>query len=253
VRIHGKVAIVTGAGSGFGEGIAQRFAAEGARVIVNDIHGERAERVTAAIRKAGGAAEAVPADVSADSGWAALVNSTLERYGRLDVIVNNAGWTHRLKPLLEITEDEFNRVLAVNVGSIFLSAKHAIPVLRRQGRGGCFIQIASTLAVRPRPGLAAYNCSKAAVINLSHSLAAEFGPEKVRFNVINPGFGLTGLAADFMGGTDTPEMRQKFLSLMPLGRFIAPADVANAALFLASDEAEIITGACLQVDAGRSI
>jgi 3-oxoacyl-[acyl-carrier protein] reductase len=253
VRIDGKVAIVTGAGSGFGEGIACRYAKEGAKVIVNDINADSAGRVTAAIRKAGGAAELVQADVSADSGWAALMRATLGFYGRLDVIVNNAGWTHRLKPLLEITEEEFNRVFAVNVRGLFHSAKHSIPVFRKQGGGGCFIQIASTLAVRPRPGLAPYNSSKAAVINLSHSLAAEFGPEKIRFNVINPAFGLTGLAADFMGGADTPEMRQKYLALMPLGRFITPDDIANAALFLASDEAEIITGACLQVDAGRSI
>jgi 3-oxoacyl-[acyl-carrier protein] reductase len=253
VRLSGKVAIVTGAGSGFGEGIACRYAGEGAKVIVNDINADSAERVTAAIQEAGGTAELAQADVSAGSGWAALMRSTLDAYGRLDVVVNNAGWTHRLKSLLEISEEEFDRVFAINVRSLFLSAKHAIPVFRRQGGGGCFVQIASTLAVRPRPGLAPYSSSKAAVINLSHSLAAEFGPEKIRFNVINPAFGLTGLAADFMGGTDTPEMRQKFLSLMPLGRFITPVDIANAALFLASDEAEIITGACLQVDAGRSI
>jgi 3-oxoacyl-[acyl-carrier protein] reductase len=247
VRLAGKVAIVTGAGSGFGEGIARRYAEEGARVLVNDLEGARAERVATAM---GG--RAVPADVSVDRDWARLVQAALDAFGRLDVVVNNAGWSHRLKPLLEITDAEYERVFATNVRSVFLSARHAVPVFRKQG-GGCFIQIASTLAVRPRPGLAAYNSSKAAVINLSHSLAAELGPEKIRSNVINPGFGLTGLAADFMGGVDSPEVREKYRSLIPLGRFSTPADVAAAAVFLASDEAALITGACLQVDGGRSI
>lgn len=252
MRLKGKVAIVTGSGSGFGEGIATRYAAEGAKVIVNDLNGSSAARVAASIRDTGGSAEAVQGDVSKSADWPALIEAATGSFGGLDIVVNNAGWTHRLKPFIDTTEEEFERVFSTNVKSVFLSAKHVVPVFREKGRG-CFIQIASTLTLRPRPGIAPYGSSKAAVLYLSHNLASEFGPENIRFNVINPGFGLTGLAADFMGGTDTPEMRNKFLAAHPMGRFTTPRDIASAALFLASDEAEYITGACLQVDGGRSV
>jgi 3-oxoacyl-[acyl-carrier protein] reductase len=253
MRLKNKVAIVTGAGSGFGEGIARRFAEEGAKVMVNDIHVTGAERVGAAIRKSGGTAEFVQADVAVSGDWAAMVRATLGAYGRIDVVVNNAGWTHRMKPLLEVTDEEFEKVYAINVRSIYLSAKHVVPVFRKQG-GGCFVNIASTAGVRPRPGLTVYNSSKGAVITMSRSLAAELGPDKIRVNVVNPVFSpLTGLSAEFAGGKLTPETEAKFVATIPLGRPSTPLDVANAALYLASDEAEFISGVCLEVDGARCV
>lgn len=253
MRLQNKVAVVTGAGSGFGEGIAQRLAEEGAKVMVNDINAAGAERVTAAIRTSGGAAESVQADVSGPSGWAAIVQATLGAFGRLDVVVNNAGWTHRRKPLLEVTEEEFEKAYAINVRSIFLSATHVVPVFRKQG-GGCFVNIASTAGVRPRPGLTVYNSSKGAVITMSRSMAAELGPDRIRVNVVNPVFSpSTGLSAEFAGGKLTPEAEASFVATIPLGRPSTPRDVANAVLYLASDEAEFITGACLEVDGGRCV
>ena len=250
-RLPDKVAIVTGAGSGFGAGIARRFAAEGATVLVNDINLREGERVAREIRAAGGAAIFCAGDVSLDADVAALVHSALAGYGRVDVIVNNAGTTHRNQPLLDVAEAEFDRIYAVNVKSLYLTARHAVPAMRRQG-GGAFITIASTAGVRPRPGLTWYNGSKGAAIVTSRSMAAELAPDRIRVNVINPVAGETAMLPDFMGG-DTPELRAKFIATIPLGRLSLPSDVATAAVFFASDEAGFITGACLEVDGGRCI
>ena len=251
MRLAGKVALVTGAGSGFGEGIALRFAREGSTVVVNDINVAAGERVATAIAAEGGKAIFCAGDVSADADVALLVRRVTETFTRIDVVVNNAGTTHRNRPMLEVSEAEFDRIYAVNVKSLFLTARHIVPVMRRQ-RGGAFITIASTAGVRPRPGLTWYNGSKGAAIVTSRSMAAELAPDGIRVNVINPVAGETGLLAEFMGG-DTPELRAKFIASIPLGRLSRPADVANAAVFLASDEAEFITGTCLEVDGGRCV
>jgi 3-oxoacyl-[acyl-carrier protein] reductase len=253
MRLENKVAIVTGAGGGFGEGIAVRFAQEGAKVVVNDINPTAGERVADAIRKTGGQAEFVQADVTRAADWAQLVKSAESKFGRLDVVVNNAGWTHRKKPYLEVTEAEFDKVYAVNVKSVFLSAHHALPAFRRLG-GGCFVNVASTAGLRPRPGLVVYNSSKAAVILMSKAMAGEFGPDKVRVNCVNPVFSPeTGLSAEFAGGSITPEVRAAYLATIPLGRFSTPLDVANASLYLASDEASMISGVCIEVDGARCV
>ena len=248
MRLEGKVAIVTGAGSGFGEGIARRFSDEGAQVVIADVDVANGKRVANALKAA-----FVQADVAKSADWARLVSDTAARFGHLDVVVNNAGWTHRRKPYLEVSEAEFDKVYAINVKSIYLSAIHALPVFRRQG-GGCFVNIASTAGVRPRPGLTVYNSSKGAVILMSRSMAAEFGPDKVRVNCVNPVFSPdTALSAEFAGGAVTEEARKQFLATIPLGRFSTPLDVANACLYLASDEASMISGSCIEVDGARSV
>ena len=245
MRLKGKTAIVTGAGSGFGEGIAKRFAQEGAKVIVNDVNAQGGERVA---REVGG--QFVQGDVTRGADWAKLVQAAGPG---LDIVVNNAGWTHRNKPYLEVTEAEFDKVYAVNVKSIYLSAMHAVPVFRRKG-GGCFVNIASTAGLRPRPGLTVYNSSKGAVILMSKSMAGEFGPDKIRVNCVNPVFSPeTSLSADFAGGTLSEEAKKGFLATIPLGRFSTPLDVANACLYLASDEASLISGVCIEVDGARCV
>jgi len=253
VRLKDKVAIVTGAASGFGEAIARRFAQEGAKVVVNDINTQGGERVAGGISTAGGKALFVRGDVTRGHDWASLVGATQSAFGRLDVVVNNAGWTHRKKPYLEVTEAEFDKVYAVNVKSVYLSALHAVPVFRKQG-GGCLVNVASTAGIRPRPGLAVYNSSKAAVILLSKSLATELGPDKIRVNCVNPVFSPeTGLSAEFAGGSISPEVRAAYLATIPLGRFSTPLDVANACLFLASEEAAFVSGVCVEVDGARCV
>ena len=244
MRLKGKTAIVTGAASGFGAGIARRFAEEGAQVIVNDLS-PQGEKVA---KELGG--RFVPGDVTNGADWARLVR---EAGDKLDIVVNNAGWTHRNKPYLEVTEEEFDRVYAVNVKSIYLSARHVVPVFRKRG-GGAFVNIASTAGIRPRPGLTVYNSSKGAVIIMSKSMAAEFGPDKIRVNCVNPVFSPeTGLSADFAGGALSEEAKKKFMATIPLGRFSTPLDVANACLYLASEEAAMVSGVCIEVDGARCV
>jgi len=244
MRLKDKVALVTGAGSGFGAGIAKRFAEEGAKVMVNDVN-PQGEKIA---REIGG--RFLQGDVTKSADWARLVR---EAGPALEIVVNNAGWTHRNKPYLEVSEAEFDKVYAVNVKSIYLSALHAVPAFRKRG-GGCFVNIASTAGIRPRPGLTVYNSSKAAVILMSKSMAAEFGPDKIRVNCVNPVFSPdTALSAEFAGGAVTEEAKKRFLATIPLGRFSTPLDVANACLYLASDEAAMVSGVCIEVDGARCV
>ncbi|WP_299623234.1 glucose 1-dehydrogenase [Pelagibius sp.] len=252
MRLHGKVAVITGAGSGFGEGIAKLFASEGGRVVVVDINSEAAETVAAEIDGAGGAATALRADVSKAGDVDAMMHAAQETFGRLDLLVNNAGIAHRNKPMSEVSEEEFDRIFAVNVKAIYLAALAAIPLMRDQG-GGCIINTSSTAAIRPRPGLTVYNASKGAVNILTKSMAVELAPDKIRVNAVCPVIGETALMETFMGLPDTPENRKKFEATIPLGRFSRPHDIAEATLFLASDAAEFLTGVTLEVDGGRCI
>ena len=251
-RLDGKVAIVTGGGAGFGEGICRRFAAEGSRVIVNDVNEPDGRRVADAIGEAGGEARFVYADVSSDEDTRRLVSETLERHGRLDIMVNNAGVAQRNQPMENVTEDEFDRIFAVNVKALYWSAKHTVPVMRQAG-GGCIVHTASTAAISPRPGLVWYNGSKGAVTTITKSMAIELAPDRIRVNAVCPVAGETQMLGEFLGGEVTPEMHARFMSTVPLGRLSQPSDVANAVLFLASDDAEFLTGVCLPVDGGRTI
>ena len=249
MRLENKVALVTGAASGFGAEIARVFAREGAKVASLDLNGEGAAAVA---REIGPAAIPVTADVTRRADIENAVQKTLSAFERIDIVVNNAGWTHKNKPMLEVSEDEFDRVYAVNVKSIFHMAHAVIPVLAEQG-GGVIINIGSTAGIRPRPGLSWYNGSKGAVNILSRSMAVELAPQKIRVNCVAPVMGATGLLEQFMGLPDTPENRAKFIATIPLGRLSEPRDIANACLYLASDEAEFVTGAVLEVDGGRTI
>lgn len=252
LRLSGLVAIVTGGGSGFGEAIGQAFAAAGARLVVADINAAQAERVATALRATGHAAIACATDVSRAADMERLVATAVREFGRLDVMVNNAGISHPNQPMLEVTEAQFDRIFQVNVKSIYLAAVHCVPVFRAQGGGG-FINIGSTAAVRPRPGLTWYNGSKGAVQLLTKSMAVELAPDRIRVNAINPAIAETPLLTTFMGAPDTPEARAKFLASIPLGRLGRATDVAHAALFLADPASEFVTGVCLEVDGGRCI
>jgi len=248
MRLNNKIALVTGAGSGFGRGIAARFAEEGAKLVVADINKEAAKMVAAEI---GDSAIAVVTDVSKNSDVEAMIQQTVAQWGRLDILVNNAGTTHRNKPMTEVTEEEFDRIFAVNVKSVFLTARHGVPLMKEQGHGK-ILNVASTAGLRPRPGLAWYNTSKGAMITATKAMAIELASFKIRVNAINPVAGETGMLHLFMG-EDTPEKRAQFVSSIPWGRLSQPQDMANAALFLCSDEADMVTGTCMEVDGGRCI
>lgn len=253
MNINQKVVIVTGSGGGIGEGIAKHFAEHGAKVLVNDINTTAGQKVVQDIQAAGGTAAFFAADVTRSDDVKNMVHEAVKLWGRLDVMINNAGWTHRNRPALEVSEDEFDKCYAVNMKSIYLSTVHAVPEFRKTG-GGSFINIASTAGIRPRPGLTWYNGSKGAVITTSKSLAAELGPDNIRVNCINPVFNPdTGLSAEFAGGPVDEAKRAKFMATIPLGRFSTSLDVANAALYLASDEGAFISGVCIEVDGARCV
>jgi len=248
MRLQGKVALVTGGASGFGAETARRFVREGASVVILDLNGDGAMQVA----KEAGNAKGLKGDVTARTDIDEAVRLATKTFGRLDIVVNNAGWTHRNKPILEVSEDEFDRIYAINVKSIFHMAHAVVPLMSSQG-GGSIINIGSTAGIRPRPGLTWYNASKGAVNLVSKSLAVELAPLKIKVNCVAPVIGETGLLEAFMGAPDTPETRARFIGTIPLGRLSRPADVANACVFLASDDAEFLTGVILPVDGGRTV
>ena len=248
MRLEGKRAIVTGAASGFGEGIARKFVAEGAQVIVADRDEAAAVRVAAAL---GAAASALRTDVTVAADVRAMVEAAHARFGGLDILVNNAGMGHVPQPLESLDEDEFDRILAVNVKAIYLAAREVVPRMKAQKKG-VILNIASTAGVSPRPRLAWYNASKGWVITATRAMAVELAPFGIRVCALNPVAGETPMLKTFMG-EDTPEMRAKFQSTIPIGRFSTPEDLGNAACFLCSDEASMITGVAMEVDGGRCI
>jgi 3-oxoacyl-[acyl-carrier protein] reductase len=253
MRVKDKVIIVTGAGSGIGSVMAAKLASEGAIVIVNDINTENGNRIANDIINCGNRAEFVYANMTKTEEVKNLMQHTVQQYGRIDVVVNNVGWTHFYQPALDVPEEEFDKCYDTNIKSLYLSTMHAVPIFRKQGIGN-FINIGSTAGLRPPPGLTWYNGSKAALIITSKSLAAELGPENIRVNVINPGFNPnTNLSESFAGGPLTKERIAVRIAAIPMRRFVTSEDIANAALYLASDDSAFINGVCIEVDGGRSI
>ena len=251
-RLKDLVAIITGGGSGFGESMAHAFAREGARIVVADVNGEAGVRVATTLTGSGHTAISQRVDVSKSAEMRDLIQAAQKHFGRIDIMVNNAGISHPNGPMLNVTEEFFDRLFAVNVKSIYLSAMHCVPVFRRQ-KSGCFINIGSTAAVRPRPGLTWYNGSKGAVILITKSMAVELASDNIRVNAINPAIADTPLLTTFMGVEDTKENRARFLASIPLGRLCQSTDVANAALFLADPASNFVTGVCMEVDGGRCV
>ncbi len=247
IRLAGKVAVVTGGGSGFGAAICRRFVEEGARVVVVDC--QDAGAVVAG--ELGDAAVFWRADVARDADARAMIGTAVDRFGRLDILINNAGAPQAPQSFVETTEDDWDRLFAVNVKAIFLAARQAVPIMRRQG-GGVILNTVSVAAIRPRPNLLAYNSSKGAALIATKSMAIELAADRIRVNAVCPGPGDTPMLATFVGG-DSEAHRAGFLSTIPLGRLCAPADVANAMVYLASDEAAFVTGVVLEVDGGRCL
>jgi 3-oxoacyl-[acyl-carrier protein] reductase len=250
MRLENKRALITGAASGFGREMAKRFASEGAQVAVVDLNEPGAQAVANSI---GDAAIAVHCDVSSGSDVKRAVETAVDRFGGLDIVINNAGWSHPNQPLLDVDEATFRKVYDVNVLSIFHMTHAIVPQWRAAGNGGVMINVGSTAAIRPRPGLTWYNSSKGAVNLMTKSLALELAPGRVRVCGLAPVMGATALLETFMGMPDTPENREKFVATIPLGRLCETEDMASAALFLASDEAGFLTGVILEVDGGRTV
>ena len=248
MRLAGKVAVVTGGGSGFGAGIVRKFVAEGAKVVVADRNGEAAQAVAGAL---GDAALAVTADVTRADDVRAMLDAAERHFGDLDILVNNAGMGHLPQPMEEVEEDLFDRVVALNIKSIYLAAREVVPRFKTR-QSGVILNVASTAGVSPRPRLTWYNASKGWVITATRSMAVELAPFGIRVVALNPVAGETPMLATFMG-EDTPEVRAKFLSTIPIGRFSTPEDLGNAACFLCSAEASMITGVAMEVDGGRCI
>ncbi|MCV6823669.1 MULTISPECIES: SDR family oxidoreductase [Halocynthiibacter] len=248
MKLNGKTAIVTGGASGFGAGIARKFIAEGARVMIVDINGDAAKEMA---QELGDAAVSFEANMAKVTDVEALAKAAIAEFGALDILVNNAGITHLPMAMEEVSEEEFDRVLAVNAKSVFLTAKYIVPHMKERGQGA-ILNVASTAGVSPRPRLSWYNASKGWMITATKAMAVELAPLGVRVNAINPVAGETPLLKSFMG-EDTPEVRAKFLSTIPLGRFSTPEDMGAAAAFLCSDEASMITGVAMEVDGGRCI
>ncbi len=248
MRLKDKTAIVTGGASGFGAGIVRKFIAEGAKVMIADINGEAAKAMA---EEVGENAYAFQLDLTINDEVKALAETALSTLGRIDILVNNAGITHLPMPMEEVSEEDFDRVLMVNTKSVYLTAKHIVPHMKERGTGN-ILNVASTAGVSPRPRLNWYNASKGWMITATKAMAVELAPEGVRVNAINPVVGETPLLKSFMGG-DTPEIRAKFLATIPIGRFSTPEDMGNAACYLCSDEASMITGVCMEVDGGRCI
>lgn len=248
MRLAGKTAIVTGGGSGFGAGIVAKFIGEGARVMVADINEKAAQAIAQA---AGNGATAHAVDVADGASVTAMAEAAFEQFGKLDILVNNAGITHLPQAMEDVDEQEFDRVLAVNAKSVYLAAKIIVPHMKANG-SGAILNMASTAGVSPRPRLSWYNASKGWMITATKSMAVELAAHGVRVNALNPVAGETPLLKSFMG-EDTPEVRAKFLSTIPIGRFSQPEDLGNAACFLCSDEASMITGVAMEVDGGRCI
>ena len=248
MRLAGKTAVVTGGASGFGAGIAKKFAAEGARVLVADINADGAAAIAAEI---GNGSLGHQVDVADDGSVSNMAARAIIEFGKVDILVNNAGVTHLPNALDAISEDDFDRVLSVNVKSVFLTARHLVPHMKAN-KAGAILNVASTAAVSPRPRLVWYNASKGWMVTATKGMAVELAPLGIRVNAINPVAGETPLLKSFMG-EDTPEIRAKFLSTIPIGRFSTPEDMGNAACFLCSDEASMITGVAMEVDGGRCI
>ncbi|XXH01050.1 hypothetical protein Hte_007401 [Hypoxylon texense] len=247
-RLEGKVAIVTGGASGFGRGVVAKFVQEGGRVIIADLSEEAGQ---AAAREFG--CKFARADVTKREDWERLLQTAVDAFGQLDIVVNNAGATYVNKPTEDVTEKDFDLVMNVNVKSIYMSTNVLLPYFLEKKRPGCFIQVASTAGVRPRPRLTWYNASKAAVINATKTMAVEYGPQQIRFNAVSPVVGSTGMTHLFIGKPNTAENRKTFEAVVPLGRGSTPEDVANACCYLASDEAAFITGVNIEVDGGRCV
>ena len=247
MRLEGKTALVTGAGSGIGKCIAETYAREGARVALADINLDAAKSAARAI---GNNAIALRCDVASRADIDAALAETLSAFGALDILVNNAGATHVNKPMLDIDEAEFDRIYAVNVKGVFLFCQAVVPHFRKQ-KSGAIINIGSTAGLRPRPGLSAYNATKGAVHILTKSLAVELAPDGIRVCAIAPVATETPLLPSFLGPVQG--MREKFDATVPLGRLAQPQDIANTAVFLASADAAFVTGNIVEVDGGRTI